>query len=353
MARTGSPSQRDAPAPADAELMRGMFGTMWLIRRFEERAAEEYMKGHIGGFLHLAIGEEAAVVGSISALRPTDPITSTYREHGQALARGSDPGAVMAELFGRSTGLCGGLGGSMHLMDKERHFYGGYGIVGGSIPLAVGLGMAIAYREEDSVAMAMFGDGAVNQGVLAESMNMAALWRLPVVFFVLNNQYGMGTAVERASAETDLFRRADAFDMPARQVDGMDVMAVRAAVSDAAHLAREERQPSMIEAIAYRYRGHSMSDPDTTREGSEKERWQARDPLVTFERVLLGEGVVTREQVDALRAAADEAVERAVAFAEQSPEVPPSELARHLYADPWSDDPRGGATMPAPTRDGS
>ena len=283
-----------SPARPDAELMRGMFETMWLIRRFEERAAEEYMRGHIGGFLHLAIGEEAAVVGAISALRPTDPITSTYREHGQALARGSDPKAVMAELFGRATGLCGGLGGSMHLMDKERHFYGGYGIVGGSIPLAVGLAFAIAYREEESVAMAMFGDGAVNQGVLAEVMNMAELWRLPVVFFVLNNQYGMGTAVERASAETDLFKRAEAFDMPARQVDGMDVMAVHAAVSEAARLAREDRQPSMIEAIAYRYRGHSMSDPDTTREGSEKERWQARDPLVTFERVLLGEGVVTR-----------------------------------------------------------
>jgi pyruvate dehydrogenase E1 component alpha subunit len=194
--------------------------------------------------------------------------------------------------------------------------------------------------------MAMFGDGAVNQGVLAEVMNMAELWRLPVVFFVLNNQYGMGTAVERASAETDLFKRAEAFDMPARQVDGMDVMAVHAAVSEAARLAREERQPSMIEAIAYRYRGHSMSDPDTTREGSEKERWQARDPLVTFERVLLGEGVVTREEADAVRAAAEAAVADAAAFAEESPEVPEEELARHLYADPWSDDPRGGAVMP-------
>jgi pyruvate dehydrogenase E1 component alpha subunit len=346
MAKTRSPSVRDTTSRPDAELMRGMFETMWLIRRFEERAAEEYMRGRIGGFLHLAIGEEAAVVGSITALRPTDPITSTYREHGQALARGSDPKAVMAELFGRATGLCGGLGGSMHLMDKERHFYGGYGIVGGSIPLAVGLAFAIAYREEDAVAMAMFGDGAVNQGVLAEVMNMAELWRLPVIFFVLNNQYGMGTAVERASAETDLFKRADAFDMPARQVDGMDVMAVHAAVSEAARLAREERQPSMIEAVAYRYRGHSMSDPDTTREGSEKERWQARDPLITFERVLLGEGVVTREEADAVRAAAEAAVEEAVAFAEESPEVPEAELARHLYAHPWSDDPRGGATMP-------
>jgi pyruvate dehydrogenase E1 component alpha subunit len=335
-----------SPRP-QAGLMREMFEAMWLIRRFEERAAEEYMRGRIGGFLHLAIGEEAAVVGAISALRPTDPITSTYREHGQALARGSDPKAVMAELFGRATGLCGGMGGSMHLMDRERHFYGGYGIVGGSIPLAVGLGFAIKYREEDSVAMAMFGDGAVNQGVLAEVMNMAELWDLPVVFFVLNNQYGMGTAVERASAETQLFLRAEAFGMPTSRVDGMDVMAVHHAVAEAARLARDERQPSMIEAIAYRYRGHSMSDPDTTREGSEKERWQARDPLVTFERVLLGEGVVDRDDVEAVKAHAAEVVEAAAAFAEESPEVPVSELARHLYATPWTDDPRGGAAMPS------
>lgn len=325
--------------------MRDMFERMCLIRRFEERAAEEYMKGNIGGFLHLAIGEEAAVVGTITALRPTDPITSTYREHGQALARGSDPKAVMAELFGRATGICGGLGGSMHLMDRERHFYGGYGIVGGSIPLAVGLAWAIAYRKEDGVALAMFGDGASNQGVLAEVMNMAELWDLPVVFFVLNNQYGMGTAVERASAEPALFKRAEAFSMPARQVDGMDVLAVHEAVRDAARLAREGK-PSMIEARAYRYRGHSMSDPDTTRDADEKERWQARDPLVTFERILLGEGVMTRPDIDAVRAAVADTVEAAVAFAAASPPVPESDLARHVYANPWNDDPRGSALVP-------
>jgi pyruvate dehydrogenase E1 component alpha subunit len=326
--------------------MRDMFERMNLIRRFEERAAEEYMKGNIGGFLHLAIGEEAAVVGTISALRPTDPITSTYREHGQALARGSDPKAVMAELFGRATGICGGLGGSMHLMDRERHFYGGYGIVGGSIPLAVGLAWAIHYRKEDGVALAMFGDGAVNQGVLAEVMNMAELWNLPVVFFVLNNQYGMGTAVERASAEPDLFKRAEAFSMPARQVDGMDVLAVHEVVREAARLARDERQPSMIEARAYRYRGHSMSDPDTTRATEEKERWQARDPLVTFERILLGEGVMTREEIDEVRQRVAGVVEDAVAFADASPSVAESQLARHVYASSWNDDPRGSALMP-------
>ena len=337
---TSDTAKQQQPGRPEADLMRDMYARMCLIRRFEERAAEEYMKGHIGGFLHLAIGEEAAVVGTITALRDTDPITSTYREHGQALARGSDPKAVMAELFGRQTGICGGLGGSMHLMDIDRHFYGGYGIVGGSIPLAVGLAWAIKYREDDGVALAMFGDGASNQGVLAEVMNMAELWDLPVVFFVLNNQYGMGTAVERASAEPDLFKRAEAFSMPARQVDGMDVLAVHDAVRDAARMAREGK-PSMVEARAYRYRGHSMSDPDTTRAAEEKERWQARDPMVTFERILLGEGVMTREDIDAMKDEVNASVEEAVAFAEQSPQVPESELARHVYADPWSDDPRG------------
>jgi pyruvate dehydrogenase E1 component alpha subunit len=352
MANAAAQASRATSERPDAPLMREMFATMWLIRRFEERAAEEYMRGRIGGFLHLAIGEEAAVVGSVAALRPTDPITSTYREHGQALARGSDPGAVMAELFGRSTGICGGRGGSMHLMDRDRHFYGGYGIVGGSIPLAVGLGLAAAYRREDAVAMAMFGDGAVNQGVLAESMNIAELWRLPVVFFVLNNRYGMGTALERASATPDLFKRAEAFDMPARQVDGMDVMAVYAAVHEAARMAREERQPSMIEALAYRYRGHSMSDPDTTRAGEEKERWQARDPLVTFERVLLGEGTLTGADAAAVRERAEATVEAAARFAEESPPVPEAELAHDVYAHPWSDEPRGSALMPPAPQEG-
>lgn len=344
----GTPRHGSAPpALPDASLMRRMFETMWLIRRFEERASEEYMKGRIGGFLHLAIGEEAAVVGTIAALREDDPVTSTYREHGQALARGSDPKAVMAELFGRQGGLCGGRGGSMHLMDAPRHFYGGYGIVGGSIPLGVGLAWAIAYRDEDRVSLTVFGDGAFNQGVVAETMNMAQLWRLPVVFFCLNNQYGMGTPLERHSAEPDLFRRAEAYGMPARQVNGMDVLAVYDAVAEAVRLAREERQPSMIEAIAYRYRGHSMSDPDTVRATDEKQRWQARDPLVTFERVLLGEGVLTGDDVKEVIANADRAVEEAAAFAEASPAVPESELARHVYATPWSDDPRGDARMPS------
>jgi len=337
------------PPGADAELMQRMYATMHLIRTFEERAAEEYMRGNIGGFLHLAIGEEAAVVGSVLALRPTDPITSTYREHGQALARGSAPRAVMAELFGRETGLCHGHGGSMHLMDRERRFFGGYGIVGGSIPLAVGLAFAISYRQEDAVALAMFGDGATNQGVLPESMNMAKLWNLPVVFFCLNNQYGMGTSVDRASAEIQLLKRADAFDVPSHRIDGMSVLEVHQAVNDAAHHARTHQEPVMIEAIAYRYRGHSMSDPDRTRPEDEKARWRARDPLITFERVLLGEGLVTAEELAGFRAANQATVDDAVAFAIDSPLPSEAALADDVYAHPWNDDPRGDARMPRRT----
>jgi pyruvate dehydrogenase E1 component alpha subunit len=332
------------PLPPPDE-MRELLRTMTLIRRFEERASEEYMAGRIGGFLHLAIGEEAAIVGTVSALRADDPLTSTYREHGQALARGSDPRAVMAELLGRSTGLCGGRGGSMHLMDAARAFYGGYGIVGGSVPLALGLAWAIRYREADQVSVTMFGEGAANQGVVAESFNMAGLWNLPIVFLILNNQYGMGTPVERAAAQEDFFPRAESYGIEGWKVDGMDVLAVRAALSEAARIAREEHRPAAVELLAYRYRGHSMSDPDTVRAAEEKERWRARDPLVTFERVLLGEGVMDADGIAAMRDEVGAVVDDATTYAQQSPEVPVAELARNVYAQPWNDDPRGSALV--------
>ena len=330
----------------EAEDMRGMFRSMYLIRRFEERASEEYMAGRIGGFLHLAIGEEAAVVGTVSAMRADDPLTSTYREHGQALARGADPRAVMAELLGRSTGLCGGRGGSMHLMDKERSFYGGYGIVGGSVPLGLGLAYAARYRKTDQVSVTMFGDGATNQGVVAECFNMAGLWDLPVVFLILNNQYGMGTSLGHAAAEEDLYTRCNAYGIPAWKVDGMDVLAVRGAVAEATRVAREEGNPTCVELLAYRYRGHSMSDPDTVRDAEEKERWRLRDPIITFERVLLGEAVMTADDIAAMKAEVEAVVEDAAAFAESSPEVPVAELADDVYANPFNDDARGGALMP-------
>lgn len=322
-----------------------MLRAMTLIRRFEERASEEYMAGRIGGFLHLAIGEEAAIVGTVSALRTDDPLTSTYREHGQALARGTDPRAIMAELLGRATGICGGRGGSMHLMDRDRAFYGGYGIVGGAVPLALGMAWASHYRGDDRVSVTMFGEGAANQGVVSECFNMAGLWDLPIVFLILNNQYGMGTPVERAAAVEDFYPRAAAYDIESWKVDGMDVLAVRAAISEAARLARDERRPACVELLAYRYKGHSMSDPDTVRDAEEKERWKARDPLVTFERVLLGEGIMDAEAIAQMQAEVDRVVDDATEFAQGSPEVPVDELADQVYAQPWNDDPRGSALV--------
>lgn len=322
-----------------------MLRAMTLIRRFEERASEEYMAGRIGGFLHLAIGEEAAIVGTVSALRTDDPLTSTYREHGQALARGTDPRAIMAELLGRATGICGGRGGSMHLMDRDRAFYGGYGIVGGAVPLALGMAWASHYRGDDRVSVTMFGEGAANQGVVSECFNMAGLWDLPIVFLILNNQYGMGTPVERAAAVEDFYPRAAAYDIESWKVDGMDVLAVRAAISEAARLARDERRPACVELLAYRYKGHSMSDPDTVRDAEEKERWKARDPLVTFERVLLGEGIMDAEAIVQMQAEVDRVVDDATEFAQGSPEVPVDELADQVYAQPWNDDPRGSALV--------
>src|SRR6266542_1359554 len=234
---------------------------MLLIRRFEERAQEMYMKAKIGGFLHLSIGEEATVVGTTHALQEQDYLMSTYREHGHALARGTDPRYVMAELFGREDGVSRGRGGSMHLFDAERRFMGGYGIVGGNLPLAAGMALASDYRGEDSVTLCMFGDGASNQGTFGETMNLAALWRLPVVFLVINNQFGMGTALARHSAVTDLSKKSEGFGVPGERVDGMDVLDVHACVTEALRKAREDRKPQLVEAVTYRFLVHSMAAP--------------------------------------------------------------------------------------------
>jgi pyruvate dehydrogenase E1 component alpha subunit len=230
-------------------------------------------------------------------------------------------------------------------MDVQRAFYGGYGIVGGAVPLALGLAWAARYRETEQVSVTMFGEGAANQGVVSECFNMAGLWDLPIVFLILNNQYGMGTPVERAAAMDDFFPRAAAYDIESWKVDGMDVLAVRAALSEAARLAREERRPACVELLAYRYRGHSMSDPDTVRAAEEKERWKARDPLITFERVLLGEGILDAEGVAAMQAEVDTVVDDATAFAQESPEVPVADLADYVYAEPWNDAARGSALV--------
>src|SRR3954471_10601960 len=292
---------------------------MLLIRRFEERAGEMYAKAKVGGFLHLAIGEEATIVGAVRAMRDTDYLISTYREHGQALARGTDPKVVMAELFGKKDGVSGGRGGSMHLFDLERRFMGGSGIVGGNLPLAAGLAFASTYRGEDDVTLCMMGDGATNQGTFGETMNIAALWHLPVVFVVVNNQFGMGTALERHSAVTDLSVKAGGFGVPGRKCDGMDVLDVHAAISDALKCAREERKPQLVEAVTYRFRGHSMADPEEYRSKEDVEEWRKRDPIENFKQRLVDEGVIKEEDSGKLDEEVVAVIDKATDFADNSP----------------------------------
>src|SRR4051794_10256798 len=312
----GAGRKHDLPEKDEA---RGILEKMLLIRRFEERAGEMYAKAKIGGFLHLCIGEEATVVGGTRALRDSDYLMSTYREHGQAIARGTHPNAVMAELFGRVDGCSGGRGGSMHLFDFERRFLGGYGIVGGNLPLAAGVALACDYEETDDAVLCMFGDGASNQRTFGETMNLAALWRLPVVFLVVNNQFGMGTALERHSAVTDLSRKSDGFGVPGSRCNGMDVLDVHACVSEALRKAREDRQPQLVEAVTYRFRGHSMADPEEYRSKEEVEEWRTRDPINVFQRRLADEGLFEESYFEEVDGWAMKTVDEAVEFADQSP----------------------------------
>ena len=311
-------SQKDRALPAKARC-REILAKMMLIRRFEERAGEMYAKAKIGGFLHLCIGEEAAIVGATNALEKTDYLMSTYREHGQAIARGTPPEAVMAELFGKQDGCSGGRGGSMHLFDYERRFLGGYGIVGGNLPLAAGVALAADYRGESDVMLCMFGDGATNQGTFGETMNLAALWKLPVVFMVINNQFGMGTSLERHSAVTDLSKKAEGFGVPGSQCDGMDVLDTEAVIAEAVKVAREERQPQLVEAVTYRFRGHSMADPEEYRTKEEVEEWRKRDPIETFGKRLMDEGVLAEKDLEKVDGEAMATVDEAVEFADKSP----------------------------------
>jgi pyruvate dehydrogenase E1 component alpha subunit len=292
---------------------------MMLIRRFEERAGEMYAKAKIGGFLHLCIGEEATIVGAIDALRDGDYLLSTYREHGQALARGTPANEVMAELFGRVDGCSQGRGGSMHLFDFKRRFLGGYGIVGGNLPLAAGVALACDYEETDDAVLCMFGDGASNQGTFGETMNLVALWDLPIVFLVVNNQFGMGTALERHSAVTDLSKKSGGFGVPGTRCNGMDVLDVHACVSEAMRHAREERRPQLVEAVTYRYRGHSMADPEEYRTKEEVEEWRGHDPILKFRARLADEGVLSEEDAEKLDERAVATVDEAVEFADNSP----------------------------------
>jgi pyruvate dehydrogenase E1 component alpha subunit len=310
------PGKRSLP---DKETCERILSRMLLIRHFEERAGEMYAKAKIGGFLHLCIGEEATIVGATQALRESDYLMSTYREHGQALARGTHPNAVMAELFGRVDGCSKGRGGSMHLFDMERRFLGGYGIVGGSLPLSAGVALAADYMETEDAVLSMMGDGATNQGTFGETMNLAALWNLPIVFLIVNNQFGMGTALERHSAVTELSRKSEGYGVPGTRCDGMDVLEVHAVVSEALEKARGGREPQLVEAVTYRYRGHSMADPEEYRTKEEVEEWRRRDPIETFKKRVVDEGVLSEEEVEALDREAIEAVDEAVRFADQSP----------------------------------
>jgi pyruvate dehydrogenase E1 component alpha subunit len=309
-----------------------MYRKMVLIRTFEEKTPEMYTKGKIGGFLHLYSGQEAVGVGFISALRDDDYVVGAYREHGQAIARGTDPKQVMAELFGKATGVSKGKGGSMHMFDVERGFLGGHGIVGGGMPLAVGVGLAIRYRKTDQVCVCFFGDGAVNEGAFHEALNMVALWKLPVIYVLENNLYGMGTAVYRASAIPDLIKRAGCYDIEREQVDGMDLIAVREVADRAVRIAREDNEPRFIEAITYRYRGHSISDPGTYRTKEEIEEWRKRDPITRMENYLKKNHMITDEEIKAAHDEAAARVQEAVDFAEQSPFPPPDALYENVYA---------------------
>ncbi|HEV2997897.1 MAG TPA: pyruvate dehydrogenase (acetyl-transferring) E1 component subunit alpha [Solirubrobacteraceae bacterium] len=326
---TGAPP--GAPSLPDRETAHEWLSRMTLIRRFEERAGEMYARAKVGGFLHLSIGEEASIVGSVRALRETDYLISTYRSHGHALVRGTPPGNVMAELFGRVDGCSGGRGGSMHMFDAGRRFMGGYGIVGGNLPIAAGIALASDYLNRDEVTLCVFGDGASNQGTFGETLNLAALWRLPVVFMVTNNQFGMGTALGRHSAVTDLQRKGESLGVPGTRCDGMDVLDTHAVVSEAVRRVREERRPLLVEAVTYRFRGHSMADPEDYRSKEEVARWRERDPIPAFGDRLEREGVLSAQERAEIDARVAREIEEAVGFAEASPFPAPESLYDDVY----------------------
>lgn len=330
-AGTSSPSDRDL----NLELLRSML----LQRRFEERTAEAYALGKIGGFCHLYIGQEAVSTGTLSVLRPDDYIITTYRDHAQALARGMTPRAVMAELFGRATGCSHGKGGSMHLFDRNLNFLGGHGIVGAHVPLGTGVAFAIKYRGGDQVCVCFMGESVVNTGAFHEALNMAGLWKLPVVYVIENNRYGMGTSLERASAIHDIYERGAAYNMERGSCDGQDVFAVRAAVQEAVARARTESAPTLLEVRTYRFMGHSMSDAvsGTYRPKSELEEWQKRDPIVLLREHMQQQKELTDDQLHELDEEMKAKVQDAWDFADQSPEPPLEALYEDVLVDTTSD----------------
>jgi pyruvate dehydrogenase E1 component alpha subunit len=319
----------------DREQLHRLLRQMLVGRRFEEKAAEAYAIGKIGGFCHLYIGQEAVTIGAYAALRPEDYVLSAYREHVQALTKGISARAIMAELYGRRDGCSKGRGGSMHLYSAEHNFLGGWGIVGGQIPLATGVGFAIKYRESDEVCVCFMGEAAVNQGAFHESLNMAALWKLPVIFIVENNRFGMGTAWERASSLYDIAQKAHAYDMPSAVADGMDVLSMYETMREAVDRARRDKVPTLIEARCYRFMGHSMSDPvhGVYRTKDEVEEHKARDPIRRFIEDLKDASLLTEDELKAMDEAVHEEVDDAGRFADESPEPDPDTLYDDVYAE--------------------
>jgi pyruvate dehydrogenase E1 component alpha subunit len=307
---------------------------MALLRRFEEKSAEEYTRGKIGGFMHLYIGQEAVGIGAITALRPDDKILSSYREHGHAIAKGMDPRAVMAELFGKITGCSKGKGGSMHMWSNELGLMGGNGIVAAQMPIAAGVALAMQYQGLDTIVACFFGDGAVDEGAFHESLNLASIWKLPVVYICENNQYSMGMSVQKAWAVDSLLPRATAYNMPGEQVDGMDVIKVYEAAKRAVDHARSGQGPSLLEVKTYRFRGHSMTDPAYYRSREEEHQWRtSRDPIGFFEKKLLELNLATQAQLDENDTRATEIAEDAAEFAENSPDPELEELYTGVMVD--------------------
>ncbi len=312
---------------------------MLLIRHFEEKAGEMYTKAKIGGYCHLNLGEEATVVGFCAGLEAQDYVYTNYREHGYAIGRGISANAVMAELFGKETGCSHGRGGSMHLFDLEHHFMGGYAIVGGQLPLATGAAFAVSYRGSQEVVACQMGDGTTNTGAFHESLNLAKIYRLPVIYFIVNNQYGMGLRVEKGSAVGELYRKACAYDMHSERVDGNDVLAVRDAMLNAAQIARTEHEPSLIEAVSYRFRGHSVVDPDRYRDQAEVLEGRGNDPIAAFYARLMAAGFLNEDKAREIDEQAQKDVDAAVQFAEESNYPPMEGLFDFIYA---PDDNGGG-----------
>jgi pyruvate dehydrogenase E1 component alpha subunit len=331
--------KQDSQKSSDAELNRSMLHSMLLQRRFEERCAEAYALGKIGGFCHLYIGQEAVSTGCLSVLRPDDYIITTYRDHGQALARGMTPRAVMAELFGRIDGCARGKGGSMHMFDKSLNFLGGHGIVGAHVPLATGVGFAIKYRGGDQCIICFMGESVVNTGAFHEALNMAGLWKLPVVYVIENNRYGMGTALERASAIHDIFERGAAYNMQREQCDGQDVFAVRSAMQQAVDRARADSAPTLLEVRTYRFMGHSMSDAvsGTYRSKAELDEYMKRDPIMLLRMHMQENEELTEDDLHKMDDEIKAVVQDAWDFADQSPEPPLEALFEDVLVDTTSD----------------